>query len=102
MYRVLVGNFAQESCSFVSTRHTLDDFGRYYLHRGQAMLDRLCDGTMEVAGIVRGAREAGIELVPTLATFAGTGGPLTTATYEQLRDELLNEARAAVSGARTR
>lgn len=96
MPRVLVGNFAQESCSFVSSRHSLDDFRRYYLYRGQEMFDGLRDGGMEVAGIIRGAAEHGVELIPTLATYGGTGGPVETAVYEQLRDELLGEAKRHV------
>ena len=93
MFRVLVGNLAQETCSFVASKHTLEDFRRYYLYTGQEMLEKLRGGGMEVAGIIRAAEEAGVELVPTLATYGGTGGPVATAAYTQLRDEMLAEAR---------
>ena len=102
MHRVLVGNLAQESCSFVSSRHELDDFGRYYLYRGAEMFDGLRNGGMEMAGVMRAASELDIELVPTIATYGGTGGPVRTAVYEQLRDELLRAATReanAVDGA---
>lgn len=93
MFRVLVGNLAQETCSFVNSKHTLEDFRRYYLYAGREMLDRLRGGGMEVAGIIRAAEEAGIELVPTLATYGGTGGPVATVAYHELRDAILGEAR---------
>jgi microcystin degradation protein MlrC len=93
MFRVLVGNVAQETCSFVASKHTLEDFRRYYLYTGQEMLDKLRGGGMEVAGIIRAAEETGIELVPTLATYGGTGGPVATAAYTRLRDDILAEAR---------
>jgi len=96
MFRVLVANLAQETCSFVTSRHTLDDFRRYYLYTGEEMLDKLRGGGMEVAGIIRAADEAGVELVPTLATYGGTGGPVATAAYTQLRDDILAEARRHV------
>ena len=93
MFRVLVGNLAQETCSFVASKHTLKDFRRYYCYTGPEMLDRLRGGGMELAGIIRAAEEAGIELVPTLAAYGGTGGPVASAAYTRLRDEMLAEAR---------
>jgi microcystin degradation protein MlrC len=93
MFRVLIANLAQETCSFVASRHTLEDFRRYYLYTGEEMLQRLRGGGMEIAGIIQAAEEAGIELVPTLACYGGTGGPVATEAYTRLRDDILAEAR---------
>jgi len=93
MFRVLLANLAQETCSFVESKHTLEDFQRYYLYTGPEVLEKLRDGTMEVAGIIKAAEEDGIELVPSLASYGGTGGPVTTAAYTHLRDESLADAR---------
>ena len=41
MFRVLIANLAQETCSFVASRHTIEDFRRYYLYTGEEMLQRL-------------------------------------------------------------
>jgi len=93
MFRVLLANLAQETCSFVPSRHTLDDFRRYYLYTGQEILDKLAGGGMEVSAIIATAKEEGIELVPTLASYGGTGGPVATEAYEYLKGGILNDAK---------
>ncbi len=92
MPRVLLANLAQETCSFVQSRHTLEDFRRYYFYRGQEILDKLCGGGMETSGIIAAAAEDGVELVPLLATYGGTGGPVASAAYVYLREEILTGA----------
>ena len=102
MARVLLANLAQETCSFVRSRHTLDDFRRYYLYTGHEIIERLRGGGMEIAGVIEAAEEENVELVPLLATYGGTGGPVESAAYRQLRDEILAGARrhaATVDGA---
>ncbi len=102
MPRALLANLAQETCSFVPSRHTLDDFRRYYLYAGEEIFERLRDGGMEVSAIIKAAEEEGIDLVPLLATYGGTGGPVATGAYTFLRDEILAGARqhaARVDGA---
>lgn len=102
MPRVLLANLAQETCSFVPSRHTLEDFRRYYLYTGQEILDKLAGGGMEVSAMIATADEEGIELVPTLATYGGTGGPVTADAYRYLKEEILAGARrhaGAVDGA---
>ena len=58
MARVLLANLAQETCSFVSSRHTLDDFRRYYLYAGQEIIERFRGGGMEIAGIIESAESS--------------------------------------------
>jgi microcystin degradation protein MlrC len=89
MPRVLLANLAQETCSFVQSKHTLEDFRRYYLYAGQEILDRLGGGGMEVSGIIAAAAEDDVELIPLLATYGGTGGPVASAAYAYLRNEIL-------------
>ena len=89
MPRVLLANLAQETCSFVQSRHTLEDFRRYYLYQGQEILDRLGGGGMEISGIIVAAAEDRVELVPLLATYGGTGGPVANAAYAYLSDQIL-------------
>jgi microcystin degradation protein MlrC len=92
MPRILLANFAQESCSFVQSQHMLEDFRRYYLYTGQEILDKLRGGGMEISGVIAAAAEDGVELVPLLATYGGTGGPVASAAYAYLRDEILGGA----------
>ncbi len=97
MSRVLLANLAQETCSFVQSKHSLDDFRRYYLYTGQEIIRKLRGGGMEVSAIINAAEEEGIELVPLLATYSGTGGPVTTAAYAYLRDEIFAGARRSAA-----
>lgn len=102
MARVLLANLAQETCSFVRSRHALDDFRRYYLYTGHEIIERLRGGGMEIAGIIEAAEQESVELAPLLATYGGTGGPVESAAYRHLRDEILAGARrhaATVDGA---
>ncbi|MHB1005702.1 MAG: M81 family metallopeptidase [Chloroflexota bacterium] len=92
MSRVLLANLAQETCSFARTKYGLDDFRRYYLYFGAEVLERLGAGGNEVGGIAAAAKEDGITLVPSLATYGGTGGPVETAAYTFLRDRILADA----------
>ena len=57
MPRILLANLAQETCSFVQSRHTLEDFRRYYLYTGQEILDKLGGGGMEISGIIAAAAD---------------------------------------------
>jgi microcystin degradation protein MlrC len=70
----------------------LEDFRRYYLYRGQEILDKLSGGGMEISGIIAAAAEDNVELVPLLATYGGTGGPVASAAYVYLREEILEGA----------
>lgn len=70
---MFLANLAQETCSFVQSMHTLEDFRRYYLYTGQEILDQLSGGGMEISGIIAAAAEDRVELVPLLATYGGTG-----------------------------
>jgi len=97
MSRVLLANLAQETCSFVQSKHTLEDFRRYYLYTGQEILEKLRGGGMEVSGIIAAAEEEGVKLVPLLASYGGTGGPVATAAYAYLRDEILEGARRSAA-----
>jgi microcystin degradation protein MlrC len=98
MPRALLVNLAQETCSFVQSKHTLDDFRRYYLYIGQEIIEKLRGGGMEVSAMIAAAQEDGIELVPVLATYGGTGGPVTTEAYTYLRDQILAGARRHAAG----
>ena len=97
MSRVLLANLAQETCSFVQSKHTLEDFRRYYLYTGQEILEKLRGGGMEVSGIIAAAEEEGVKLVPLLASYGGTGGPVSAAAYAYLRDEILKGARRSAA-----
>ncbi|MHB1133567.1 MAG: M81 family metallopeptidase [Chloroflexota bacterium] len=89
MPRALLVNLAQESCSFAPRPHELADFRRYYLLYDDDVIPMLRGGQMEVAGVVAVAEAEGVELVPTVATYGGTGGPVSAEAYAFLREAVL-------------
>lgn len=96
--RIAVAELVQETDSFSPLPTSLAEFTSYGLYRGDEILERTRDagpigGFLEVA-----AAQAGkIELVPLLRAWAGAGGPITNATFTQLKNELLQRLRAAGS-----
>jgi microcystin degradation protein MlrC len=93
--RIVIGEFKQETNTFVTSYTSRRQFEDFHLWYGDAMLDGLRDTNTEVAGFLDICDERGIEVVPTLAAFAISGGPLVSATYTTLRDELLQRIDAA-------
>lgn len=90
--RIFVGGISTESNGFVSYPTPLRDFR---IHR-----DWAADDT--VGWVLSAARpwrrlilEAGWTLVPGLLAWAMPSGPTTRAAYESMRDELLDDLRAA-------
>ena len=92
--RVAVGEFKQESNTFAPGFTTLADFRAWHLWRGRESIDQARGTNTELAGFLDVLDEAGIEPLPTLATFAMSGGPVADAAYAQLRDELLSHLAA--------
>lgn len=93
--RVAIGELKQETNTFVPRPTTLDDFRAWHLWDGPELIEQSRDTNTEVAGFLDVLEAAGIEVVPTIATFAMSGGPVTTAAYQALRDSLLERLEGA-------
>jgi microcystin degradation protein MlrC len=91
--RVAIAELKQETNTFVPRPTTLADFDAWHHWRGADVVSRMRDTNMEIAGFLDILEPAGIEPVPILATFAMSGGKVTTATYQILLDELLTGLR---------
>jgi microcystin degradation protein MlrC len=98
--RVAIAELKQETNTFVPRPTTLADFQAWHLWHGDDVLTGLADTNSEVAGFLDVLAEAAIEPVPVLATFAMSGGPVATETYERLLADLLAglEAAAPLNG----
>lgn len=93
--RIAVAELAQETDSFSPLRAGLADFESYGLYRGGEILANMRDAG-PLGGFLEIAAHAGqVESVPLLRAWAGAGGPITDATFTQLRDELLGRLREA-------
>ena len=91
--RVLVGGIRHELNSFVPGTVGMDVFQRVMLAEGAAVVEQ---PSSSMIGAVEVARRRGVELVPTLTTHAGAGGPVEDEAYETLAGRLLELARIEV------
>lgn len=83
--RVLIAQFAQESNSFIDRRTELAAFEGKLLLRGEQVLTGLTGTRATVTGFIDGlAGTEGLELVPSIAAWAPSGGPLSTECFEAL------------------
>jgi len=87
--RVAIAEFKQETNTFVPRPTTLADFEAWHLWYGQDVITYSADTNVEVAGFLDVLENTGIQIVPILATFAMSGGKVTTETYETLLSQLL-------------
>lgn len=91
--RIIIGELKQESNTFVRTLTTLQHFRDFHLWYGADLVENLRDTNTEVGGFLDVAAEQGWEVLPTLATFAISGGPVEGKTIRYLREELLAQIR---------
>ncbi|HSJ27557.1 MAG TPA: M81 family metallopeptidase [Acidimicrobiia bacterium] len=93
-HRVLVGGIRHELNSFVPGTVGMDVFSRVMLKEGPPVIE---EPASSMIGAVEVARRRGIELVPTLTTHAGAGGPVEDEAYTELAERLLELAAAQVA-----
>jgi len=93
--RIAYGELKQESNTFSPVIATLDDFYAYHLYSGKEIEERLKSTNTEVAGFLDSAAAKGIELVPTVAAMAMSGGKVEAGTYGVLKRRLLEEIAQA-------
>jgi microcystin degradation protein MlrC len=93
--RIAIGQFMEESNTFVRQRADLDHFRATQLFHGEEILVRLRGTRSEVGGFLDVLDPAGAEVVPTVAANAVSSGPVTRAAFAHVRDALLGGLRAA-------
>jgi microcystin degradation protein MlrC len=93
--RVAIAELKQETNTFVLQQTTLADFENWHLFYGDEVISGLADTNSEIAGFLDVLGPAGIEAVPIMATFAISGGPVTTETFQKLLADLLAGLEAA-------
>jgi microcystin degradation protein MlrC len=93
--RIAIGQFMEESNTFVRQRADLEHFRATQLLYGDEVVARLRGTRAEIGGVLDVLEPAGVEIVPTVAANAVSSGPVTRATFEQIRDALLERLQAA-------
>ena len=79
MKRVLLAGTFHETHSFTDDRTGLDAF---IIHRGQALLDRIGDGS-QVDGFLTTAKRLGWEVIPTANYLCGASGMVEHGVFER-------------------
>jgi microcystin degradation protein MlrC len=90
--RIAIAEIKQESNSFSPVATTLQSFEDGYLLFGDEIVETLSEHNCEIAGFLD---ETPHQVVPTLAAWSLSGGPLTRETFEFLMEELLDRISAA-------
>ena len=93
--RILIAQFAHETNTFSRLPTTLEDYRRRWLLEGEAIVPRFRATRTEIGGLIDHAEQAEWELVPAVAANATPSGRLTRATWETIRDLILEHARKA-------
>lgn len=89
--RIGVGGFLHESNTFLGAPTTYEDFVAASLTRGAAVLQRWSGAFHELGGFLDVLEQAGVEVVPLLATFAVPSGTITAEAYERIAGEMLED-----------
>ncbi len=87
--RIAVGQFGQETNTFLSVPTEVSTFEDVYVRRGNAMLSEYGNARVEIPAMLDVIRAHGATAAPLLGAFAGAAGPLTRACFEALGGELL-------------
>ena len=93
-FRVALGQISHESNSFNPAKTALADFHIEEPEKDPELLSRWALTNTEVAGFIHGAREAGLELLPTLLASATPKGPVTDEAFQALTSRLIDRLKA--------
>ncbi|HET7085833.1 MAG TPA: M81 family metallopeptidase [Rhizomicrobium sp.] len=93
MTKVFLAGIFHETHSFTDDRTGIDDF---LIHRGQALLDRIGDGS-QVDGFLTTAKQKGWQVVPSVTYLAGASGMVDHAVFEMFWEEVKPALVAALA-----
>jgi microcystin degradation protein MlrC len=99
MSRVLIGGFSMEANTFAPGETTLEDLQAQVFGVGADLHRDFMGPESELAGAWSALEAAGIELVPSLATWAGPGRPLAAGVLDELSRLLLAPLDDTIDGA---
>jgi microcystin degradation protein MlrC len=91
MPRILIAQLKQETATFNPVRTRYNDFE---IQHGDDILRTMRGTKTEIAGALEVFDEdGGIELLPTIAAWACSGGPICTEDLDRLTDEIVDAVR---------
>lgn len=84
--RVLIGQLSQETHSFSPIETTRNDF---FFESGPDLIVSQRDRGTPLGGMVRAANQLGVTLVPAIAAWARSGGPVCGEAYREFKELIL-------------
>lgn len=92
--RVVIAELKQESNTFAPST-TVEDFHGFHLLFGDAVIKKLLGTNCEITGFLNILNAKGHEVIPIMAAFAVSGGPLTVEAFNFLSDRLYSGIQSA-------
>ncbi len=93
--RIAIGEFAHETNTFCAGLTEVEDFKKRHWVAGEELLAKH-DGVRDpLGGMIAAGKDAGIEIVPTIATSTEPSATISGNAYESIRDELIDGLKAA-------
>src|SRR5947208_3177236 len=87
--RIAIAGICHETSTFTPLRTERSDFDTGFgFYRREELLTHFEGSNTVIGGIIEGARNDRVEIVPLLWTFPYPGGLVSRAAYEDIRDEL--------------
>ncbi len=96
--RIAIGQFQEESSTFVLQRADLDFFRNNTLLYGQEIVDTLTGTHAEMGGFLDVLADAGVDVVPTVAARSVSSGQVPMATFDTVVADLLARLAAQPVG----
>src|SRR2546425_13035984 len=93
--RIAIGQFMEETNTFVRQRADLEHFRANQLLVGEEVVTRLRGTRAEVGGFLAVLEPAGVAVVPTVAANCVSSGPVTRAAFGAVAGGLLGRLAAA-------
>ena len=93
--RIFITGFWHETNTFARTQTGLEDFHAYQYAEGDALFEMFADTNTEIGGVMNGAMELDLNLIPGLFAGAVPSGMIRVEAYQAILDrtlELLAEA----------
>jgi microcystin degradation protein MlrC len=88
--RIAIGQFMEESNTFVRQQADLAHFrASQLLHDGE-VIEKLRGTRVEIGGFLETLEASGVEVAPTIAANCVSSGPVPRGTFETLRDAMLD------------
>ncbi len=95
--RFLVGGINHETNTFSPIPASIERFRENHYARGQALLDESTGTKTAIGGFIDAASELGIELVPTIHSFAMPSDAVTREAWDEQIADTLDDLEAALA-----